>query len=281
VAKPEATDRDIFVSAQRTGLFRVDRDTGRSTWLNKQADSFLSTNQRFVYARDRSGLLLVLDYARGSTLAQFDMRDWLLSVPNDLTDRIYLANTDGQIICLRNRSEKMPLRNKTFDWMLPKKLDKKDEGLKKDEPKEKAAEPKDKDEAKDKNDEPKDKQVDPKEMKKEGDKDKDDVKDKGKDKAKDKDKDMGLAPARIIENYAGTYLSGRTIYSPLPPVLRGERARVRGDSIPCGIVEFSSHRAFHALTPDPSPGVPGEGSKRCSPLGMADDRLAEIHPALI
>ena len=63
-----------------------------------------------LHARDRNGVLLVLDYERGTALGQFDMRDWLMSVPNDLTDRFYLANHDGQIVCLHNRAEKVPVR---------------------------------------------------------------------------------------------------------------------------------------------------------------------------
>ena len=111
LVKPEVTDRDVFVSGHRKGLYRVERDTGRALWLNKQADRFLSTNQKYVYALDRTGNLLVIDYARGTTLGQYDMRDWIIPVPNELTDRFYLASHDGQIICLRNRSEIAPLRN--------------------------------------------------------------------------------------------------------------------------------------------------------------------------
>ncbi len=35
LAHPETTDRDVFVSAQRVGLHRVDRVTGQGIWLNK------------------------------------------------------------------------------------------------------------------------------------------------------------------------------------------------------------------------------------------------------
>ncbi len=119
------TDVDVFVSGHRKGLYRVERATGRPNWLNEQADRFLSTNQKFVYALDRSGALLVLDYARGTTLAQYDVRDWLVPVPNELTDRFYLASHDGQILCLRNRSDKLPRYNKTFEVRLPPKTEEK------------------------------------------------------------------------------------------------------------------------------------------------------------
>jgi hypothetical protein len=164
LVKPEVTDRDIFVAGHRLGLYRVERGTGRAAWLNKQADRFLSTNQKYVYALDPTGMLLVIDYARGTTLGQYDMRDWIIPVPNELTDRFYLASHDGQIICLRNRAEKAPLRIKTFDFgllKLPKKEEKKEmkgepEVKDKEEGKDKA---KDEDKAKDK-DQDKEKQKD-------------------------------------------------------------------------------------------------------------------------
>ncbi len=155
--KPDVTDRDVFVTGERMGLYRVARDTGRAAWLNKQADRFLSTNQKYVYALDRSGLLLILDYARGTTLGQYDMRDWVHSIPNELTDRCYLASNDGQILCLRSRPQTVPVRNRTLEEKLPLKKElKKDDklsepkALDKDDDK-KGDDAKDMDKAKDKN----------------------------------------------------------------------------------------------------------------------------------
>jgi outer membrane protein assembly factor BamB len=166
LVRPEVTDRDVFVSAHRKGLYRVERDSGRAAWHNPQADRFLSTNKKFVYALDRGGVLLVLDYARGTTLAQYDMRDWIIPVPNELTDRFYFASHDGQILGLRNRGETTPVKTKTIEIKLPK-LPKKEE--KKEQPA---------DMEKDKADE------------KEKDKDAD------KEKGKGQDKDAGFAPQR-------------------------------------------------------------------------------------
>ena len=44
----------------------------------------LATNNRFVYALDRMGHLLVLDYDRGKELARWDTRDWVVPVSNDM-----------------------------------------------------------------------------------------------------------------------------------------------------------------------------------------------------
>lgn len=107
--KPDVTDRDVFVAPDRSGLFRVDRATGEEVWQNRKAERFLAANPRFVYALDRQGNLLVLDYLRGTELARYDARDWIIAVPNELTDRVYLAAHDGQILCLHHRDYAQPV----------------------------------------------------------------------------------------------------------------------------------------------------------------------------
>jgi outer membrane protein assembly factor BamB len=133
--QPAVTDRDVFVAGDQVGLYRVSRDTGREIWLARQIDRFLAANDKFVYALHHSGEFHVLDYLRGSTLARYDLKDWTIPVANELSDRIYLGSNDGQIVCLRHRDLKAPLRYK-----LPpppakkeeKKEEKKDEDKKDD-----------------------------------------------------------------------------------------------------------------------------------------------------
>lgn len=104
-----ATDRDVYVSPERIGMCQVDRTTGRARWVSRDAQTFLATNYKFVYALDRFGRLLVLDDARGTTLAQYDVRDWPFLVPNEQTDRLYLAAHDGSLVCLHHRNNLVPV----------------------------------------------------------------------------------------------------------------------------------------------------------------------------
>lgn len=100
--KPYVTDRDVFIKVEKGGFFRIDRADGKEIWSNRQALQFMACNRLFVYTRDATGSLLIHDYIRGTTLAEWDFRDWGISVPNELTDRIYLAHNDGQLLCLNN-----------------------------------------------------------------------------------------------------------------------------------------------------------------------------------
>jgi outer membrane protein assembly factor BamB len=107
---PQVTYKDVFISATRKGLSRVDRLTGRAIWHNPEADKFLAVNEKFVYATDRRNCLMILDYALGRTLTLFDVPDFVIPISNTLTDRIYLANHDGSIVCLHYRDNRTPYR---------------------------------------------------------------------------------------------------------------------------------------------------------------------------
>jgi outer membrane protein assembly factor BamB len=133
IRSPEATDQDVYVAPAKAGLYRLDRISGEPRWNNRDAVKFLAGNKRFVYAMDRLGQVMVLDYERGKELARWDTRDWTVPLSNDLTDRIYLAANDGQIICLRHRELTAPLIVKTFEDFKappPEKKDEKKNGVK-------------------------------------------------------------------------------------------------------------------------------------------------------
>jgi outer membrane protein assembly factor BamB len=156
--QPAVTDKDVFVVSDRRGLFRVNRSDGKVVWRNTTAQRFLAANPKFVYAADRIGRLLVLDYARGTQLGTLPTRDFVVPVRNELNDRIYLAAHNGLLVCLHDHNLKVPAINKTI-------VEKKVEGFKKDDEKKKATDEKKKveEKKKPKDDEDEDK---PKEEKK-------------------------------------------------------------------------------------------------------------------
>lgn len=118
--QPYVNDRDVYIAPDRIGLRRLDRETGRERWTNRDATRFLAANLKYVYALDNIGKFFVLDAERGTTLAKLDMADWMLTLPNEWTDRVYLAAHDGQILCLRNRDLVRPLALKVTGVAPPK-----------------------------------------------------------------------------------------------------------------------------------------------------------------
>ena len=129
--KPEVTDSDIYVTADKIGMYRLIRETGEKVWVNARAEQFLAANPKFVYALDRQGFVLILDALRGTTLAAWDARDWTMHLANEWTDRMYLAAQDGQIIAVRNRDLPTPFKSRTY-FSLRKEAPKQAEEEKKD-----------------------------------------------------------------------------------------------------------------------------------------------------
>ena len=117
---------DIFVRAENRGLYRVDKYYGQSYWMAPDAVKFLAAHYlrdrdgkfvldrqgkvlaRYVYATDSQERLLILDGDRGTVLARYDTSLWKLPTTNGWTDRVYLANGDGQMVCLRPRDSRRP-----------------------------------------------------------------------------------------------------------------------------------------------------------------------------
>jgi outer membrane protein assembly factor BamB len=122
LVKPQVSDEDIFLSPANAGLYRIDRKTGEQVWHNRRADLFLAQNKKFVYATDSVGRLLVLDRARGTQLSVYNAREFVVHVPNEVTDRLYLASNDGLIVCLHDRDYPKPLAMKQVfatSWAQP------------------------------------------------------------------------------------------------------------------------------------------------------------------
>jgi outer membrane protein assembly factor BamB len=123
--RPSPLERDVYVTAERDGLTRVDRETGEALWRvphgrlvresNPEADRFLAANNKFVYAADRTGRLMVLERRRGITLSTYDTRALNVVVPNEVTDRLYLAANNGLIVCLHDRDYLRPLRHRRLE----------------------------------------------------------------------------------------------------------------------------------------------------------------------
>lgn len=110
--KPVVTDEDIYLLPDRAGLYRLNRATGEVIWQNQKAQKFLSYNRKFVYGIDFSGQLLVLDRARGTQLSNYDVRDFVVGVDNEYTDRFFLAAHDGLLVSLHDRDYTSPVYHK-------------------------------------------------------------------------------------------------------------------------------------------------------------------------
>ncbi len=127
--RPVVIDDELYVSAIGHGLFCLDRHTGDLLWRQPEAERFLAVSQRMVFALSPRGELLLLDRKRGRSVGSWDARGYQLKIPNEVNDRLYLANYDGLVLCLQDAD---PEHNKPVYHNVP---------ARKAEPEAKAAEP--------------------------------------------------------------------------------------------------------------------------------------------
>ncbi len=103
--KPMVFGDDVCVVSRDQKLFCLDRKSGQPRWQKQKVDRCVGASKRFVFAADSLGQLLVLDRQKGQLVGTLDTRDYAFLVPNDVTDRIYLANHDGLVLCLQDMSK--------------------------------------------------------------------------------------------------------------------------------------------------------------------------------
>jgi outer membrane protein assembly factor BamB len=122
VRAPVATAKDVYVTSNRNGMTRLDRETGAPMWrvpagresleYNNEVDRYLASNPKFVYAMDRAGRFLVVDRLQGKTLSRYDLTCYVYPIVNEYTDRIFLAANNGMIVCLHDKEYAQPFQHR-------------------------------------------------------------------------------------------------------------------------------------------------------------------------
>lgn len=110
--QPRVVGSSVFVTAQRSGMFSLSVASGLIKWHQPIADTFLAANEQYVFATDRIGNVLMLSHEDGSIIGDAPLRGFNVKVSNDRTDRLYLASSDGLIVCIRDRNQEFPLYHK-------------------------------------------------------------------------------------------------------------------------------------------------------------------------
>lgn len=109
---PIATEDSIYLQTAHRGLIRVERKTGIAVWTQPEATRFQAVNDKFVYANDRFGNLMVLDRGTGTVLSRYDLSAYNVVFPNYQTDRVVLAANDGSLLSLHDQGQSKPLMHR-------------------------------------------------------------------------------------------------------------------------------------------------------------------------
>jgi len=100
VSSPAIVGDQAYVASRQPALHAVNAETGRERWRVRGASDFVAQGKDRVYAADQFGNLLVIDTTTGQQIGRLDAAEDSMTLVNDQTDRIFLANDRGLIQCL-------------------------------------------------------------------------------------------------------------------------------------------------------------------------------------
>lgn len=100
--KPVLVGDDVLALTERGGLTALDRNTGLSRWNLPNVERFLGASKRLIAAADQQGRTIIIDRKKGTVIGTLDTREYGVLVNNDVSNRIFLANHDGLVVCLQD-----------------------------------------------------------------------------------------------------------------------------------------------------------------------------------
>lgn len=135
IHRPIAVDGFIYLSTPDGGLYRVLADEevaekyglldaqqnkkskpaqqqplkeGKEVWFNPHISQVLSVTRDRIFGLDNKGNIQIVDTQSGKSLGSVSTEGISLPITNHLTDRIYLATSDGLIQCLHDPKRVSP-----------------------------------------------------------------------------------------------------------------------------------------------------------------------------
>lgn len=107
--EPAPIDQGVYITAQRGGMYRLDLQTGAETWFAPEIEQFIAASQDRIYGTGRGGDIVIMDAASGARIDRLPVAGLPIRPLNSHTDRIYLADPNGMILCLHEPGNAEPL----------------------------------------------------------------------------------------------------------------------------------------------------------------------------
>jgi outer membrane protein assembly factor BamB len=110
--QPRVVGSSVFVLPSGRGMFSLRTTTGFQQWRQREAVQFLAATPERVFASDPVGNVLLLDREDGAITGSLPYRHLSVRIENERTDRLYLANESGLVVCIREAGREEPLWHK-------------------------------------------------------------------------------------------------------------------------------------------------------------------------
>jgi outer membrane protein assembly factor BamB len=107
---PRVIGPQIFVTPEGGGLYCLSAETGERIWpWHPRMTDFLAATSSKVFASDSLNNVVMLSRQDGNILGTLPLRNFSMHLPNDRTDRLYLATPKGLVICIREENADFPM----------------------------------------------------------------------------------------------------------------------------------------------------------------------------
>lgn len=116
---PIAIEGSVYIMPQAGGMHSLNCADGSVQWFSPKVYDLLAVSAAHLYAADRFGDILVMDVKTGAQLDTMRTPQLPLKYTNVLTDRLYLGNTTGMLMCLHEAAQTHPVVHKLPDPPLP------------------------------------------------------------------------------------------------------------------------------------------------------------------
>ena len=100
--KPTVVSGSVYLAPEHGSLFCITLKGGKKVWESESATGFISANDKRIYAYDRLGNLVLLSNETGELVHRVGLQHFTHRIPNELTDRAYIATDSGLVIALRD-----------------------------------------------------------------------------------------------------------------------------------------------------------------------------------
>jgi hypothetical protein len=110
--QPRVVGSHVYVVPFGRGMYSLRTATGFQQWHQRAATEFLAATTGYIFTSDSLGDVLILNEEDGSVAGTLNYRHLSTRVQNERTDRLYLANPSGLVVCIREQGRDEALWHK-------------------------------------------------------------------------------------------------------------------------------------------------------------------------
>jgi outer membrane protein assembly factor BamB len=100
---PVLVGNDVYLFPEHGNMYKISAETGIPAWSVPRIQDFLSASSTRVYVTDSRNNLIILSASHGEPLGKFSLGSFTHHMPNERSDRIYVATERGLVMCLHER----------------------------------------------------------------------------------------------------------------------------------------------------------------------------------